>query len=72
MSLSFRTQGTSFQSDGLTIPPLDKYLLSFLKGTRQRVGINLAYAEIYLVLASVFRAQIIYIYIYSRSILLLN
>lgn len=56
MSLSFRTQGTSFQSDGLTIPPLDKYLLSFSKGTRQCAGINLAYTEIYLVLPCVFRA----------------
>jgi hypothetical protein len=37
-------------------PRLDKYLLSFSKGTRQCVGINLAFAEIYLVLASVFRA----------------
>ncbi|KAL8799393.1 MAG: hypothetical protein Q9182_005935 [Xanthomendoza sp. 2 TL-2023] len=36
-------------------PRLDKYLLSFSKGTRQCLGINLAYQELYLVLASLFR-----------------
>ncbi|KAL8814597.1 MAG: hypothetical protein Q9223_006192 [Gallowayella weberi] len=36
-------------------PRLDKYLLSFSKGTRQCLGINLAYQEMYLVLASLFR-----------------
>lgn len=36
-------------------PHLDKYLLSFSKGTRMCVGINLAYAELYLALAKVFR-----------------
>jgi cytochrome P450 len=35
-------------------PGLDKYLVSFTKGTRQCVGINLAYAEIYLALARLF------------------
>jgi cytochrome P450 len=35
---------------------LDKYLLSFSKGTRMCVGINLAYAELYLALARIFRA----------------
>jgi cytochrome P450 len=32
---------------------LDKYLVSFGKGTRQCVGINLAYAELYLTVAAV-------------------
>jgi cytochrome P450 len=36
-------------------PRLDKYLVSFTKGTRQCVGINLAYAELYSALASIFR-----------------
>jgi cytochrome P450 len=35
-------------------PNLDKYLLSFSKGTRICIGINLAYAELYLALARVF------------------
>ena len=34
---------------------LEKYLVSFSKGTRQCLGINLANAEIYLTLATVFR-----------------
>ncbi|KAF4630224.1 hypothetical protein G7Y89_g7918 [Cudoniella acicularis] len=36
-------------------PRLDKYLVSFSKGTRQCVGINLAYAELYTTLANIFR-----------------
>lgn len=38
-------------------PPqrLDKYLLSFSKGTRACLGMNLAYAELYLALAHIFR-----------------
>jgi hypothetical protein len=36
-------------------PRLDKYLYSFGKGTRQCVGINLAYAELTLILAKIFR-----------------
>ncbi|TVY67437.1 Cytochrome P450 monooxygenase sdnE [Lachnellula suecica] len=36
-------------------PRLFKYVLSFSKGTRQCVGINLAYAELYVVLARMFR-----------------
>jgi len=35
-------------------PSLDKYLVPFSRGTRQCVGINLAYAEIYQTLATVF------------------
>jgi cytochrome P450 len=35
-------------------PGLDKYLVPFSRGTRQCVGINVAYAEIYLTLARVF------------------
>jgi cytochrome P450 len=34
---------------------LDKYLVNFSKGTRACLGINLAYAEIYLTLAAVLR-----------------
>ena len=37
-------------------PHLDKYLVSFSKGSRQCIGINLAYAELYLALARIFRA----------------
>jgi cytochrome P450 len=33
---------------------LEKYLVSFSKGSRQCVGINLAYAELYLCLNAVF------------------
>lgn len=36
-------------------PRLDKYLVSFSKGTRQCVGMSLGYAEIYLLMAEVFR-----------------
>jgi len=31
-------------------------MVSFTKGSRQCIGINLAYAELYLVLAKIFRA----------------
>lgn len=34
---------------------IEKYLVPFSKGTRQCLGINLATAEIYLTLATVFR-----------------
>ncbi|KFX99303.1 hypothetical protein V490_01849 [Pseudogymnoascus sp. VKM F-3557] len=37
-------------------PQLSKYLISFSKGTRQCIGINLAYAELYIALARIFRA----------------
>ena len=36
-------------------PRLDKYLVSFTKGTRQCVSINLAYAEMHLCLSTLFR-----------------
>lgn len=36
-------------------PGLDKYLVPFSRGTRQCIGINLAYAEIYITLAVIFR-----------------
>ncbi len=36
-------------------PRLDKYLIAFSKGSRQCIGINLAYAELYLALATIFR-----------------
>lgn len=35
-------------------PSLDKYLVPFSRGTRACVGINLAYAELYLTVAAVF------------------
>lgn len=40
----------------LSNPRLDRYLCSFGKGPRQCLGINLAYAELYLILATVFRS----------------
>ncbi|KAL9131629.1 MAG: hypothetical protein Q9217_000517, partial [Psora testacea] len=36
-------------------PRLDRYMVSFCKGSRQCIGINLAYAEMYLCLAAIFR-----------------
>jgi hypothetical protein len=36
-------------------PRLERYMVSFTKGTRQCLGINLAYAELYAGLAHVFR-----------------
>lgn len=37
-------------------PGLEKYLVPFSRGTRQCIGMNLAYAEIYVTLAMVFRS----------------
>lgn len=36
-------------------PRLDRYLVSFSKGSRSCVGMNLAYAEIYLWISNIFR-----------------
>lgn len=36
-------------------PRLDKYMLSFSRGTRICLGMNLAYAELYILLAGIFR-----------------
>ena len=36
------------------IPSRDQYLVSFSKGTRQCLGMNLAYAELYIGLSAVF------------------
>lgn len=36
-------------------PRLDRYMVSFSKGSRQCLGINLAYVEMYLCLAAIFR-----------------
>ena len=36
-------------------PSLEKYLVSFSKGSRQCLGINLAYAEMYLCISHIFR-----------------
>jgi cytochrome P450 len=35
--------------------PLSRYLVAFGKGTRMCIGINMAYAELYLGIASLFR-----------------
>ena len=35
--------------------PLSRYLVSFSKGTRACIGVNLAWAELYIALATVFR-----------------
>ena len=40
----------------LDTPGLEKYLVPFSRGTRQCIGINLAYAEIYVTLAMIFRS----------------
>lgn len=46
---------TSFRPERwLENPRLDKYLIAFSRGSRQCIGINLAYAEIYLGLATIF------------------
>ena len=45
---------TSTQGNG-GLQRLDRYLVSFGKGTRACAGINLAYAELYLAFANVFR-----------------
>jgi cytochrome P450 len=37
-------------------PHLDRYLVSFSKGSRHCIGINLAYAELYLALARIYRS----------------
>ena len=36
-------------------PRLDRYLLTFGRGSRACLGVNLAYQELYLVLAGIFR-----------------
>ena len=36
-------------------PRLERYMVSFSKGSRQCLGMNLAYAELYLCLAAIFR-----------------
>ncbi|MCJ1268562.1 hypothetical protein MMC22_008450 [Lobaria immixta] len=41
-------------------PRLDRYLLTFSKGTRICLGINLAYQELYLITAAVFRKYDLY------------
>ena len=38
----------------LNNPKLDRYLVSFSKGSRQCLGIDLAYAELYICIASIF------------------
>ena len=41
-------------------PRLDKYMLSFSKGTRICLGMNLAYSELYMILAGIFRRYELY------------
>lgn len=41
-------------------PRLDKYMLAFSKGTRICLGFHLAYAELYLILAAIFRRYDLY------------
>ena len=36
-------------------PNLQKYMVAFSKGSRQCLGMNLAYAEMYIALAAIFR-----------------
>ena len=52
----FRDSYSFLPERWLENPRLDKYLFSFGKGTRQCVGINLAYAEASLALAKIFRS----------------
>ena len=49
-------ESTAFKPERwLDNPGLDKYLVAFSKGSRQCMGINLAYSEMYLVIAGIFR-----------------
>ncbi|KAF2135991.1 uncharacterized protein K452DRAFT_354132 [Aplosporella prunicola CBS 121167] len=41
-------------------PRLDRYMIAFSKGTRVCLGINLAYQELYLVIAAIFRKYDLY------------
>jgi cytochrome P450 len=53
---SIYPDSTSFVPERwLENPRLDRYMLSFARGTRQCLGINFAYAELYLFLAAIFR-----------------
>ncbi|QGA14556.1 hypothetical protein EYB26_002211 [Talaromyces marneffei] len=47
----------SFRPEGwIENPELEQFLLTFSKGSRQYVGMHLAYAEMYIVLARIFRS----------------
>ena len=41
-------------------PRLDRYMLSFSKGTRICLGMNLAYSELYMILAGIFKRYELY------------
>jgi cytochrome P450 len=41
--------------DSKTEKRLDRYMVAFSRGTRQCIGINLAWAEMYLMLSTMFR-----------------
>jgi cytochrome P450 len=51
----FPAAGTFDPSRWLNNPRLDRYLVSFSKGTRKCVGIDLGYAELYIVFAALLR-----------------
>jgi hypothetical protein len=53
--LSFLPQRWLQSSQSPPQPPLSRYLTSFAKGSRQCLGINMAYAQLYLVVAGIFR-----------------
>jgi len=55
-NLSIFPSPTSFRPERwIENPRLDKYLIAFARGSRQCIGINLAYAELYLALSTIFR-----------------
>ncbi|ERF75990.1 hypothetical protein EPUS_01356 [Endocarpon pusillum Z07020] len=41
-------------------PRLDKYMLTFSRGTRMCLGMNLAYSELYIIIAEIFRRYELY------------
>lgn len=51
--LEFRPE--RWLADNPDLPRLNKYYIPFSRGSRMCIGINLAYAELYLVLSSLFR-----------------
>lgn len=51
----FPNAGAFIPERWIESPRLDRYLVSFSKGSRQCLGINLAYAEMYLCLGAIFR-----------------
>ncbi|KAG9232265.1 cytochrome P450 [Amylocarpus encephaloides] len=64
-SYSFIPERWSEQPDGGR--SLEKYLVSFAKGTRQCIGMNLARAELFLALATIFRRYDLDLYDTKRA-----